>query len=82
MLLLFLLSQFAHHPTKDGGRGFSLLWAPSIAHDKAAIDIAHFRERVEKGNFTIKLDFKKHPEGQPLLAQPIQSGRSKGCTAL
>ena len=81
-LLLLLSLQLAHHPIKDNGRGLSLLRTPSIAPGKAATDIAHFRKYVGKGNSTIKMDFKKHPQGQPLLAQPIQSGRSKGCTAL
>ena len=30
MQLLLLLLQLAHHPTKDSGRGLSLLRAPSI----------------------------------------------------
>ena len=79
---LLLPLQLAHHPIKDSGRDLSLLRAPSISPGKAATDIAHFRELVGKGNFTIKMDFKKHPRGQPLLAQLIQSGRSKGYTAL
>ena len=40
LLLLLLLLQLAHHPTKDSGRGLSLLWAPSILPGKAATDIA------------------------------------------
>ena len=61
--------------------GLSPLRAPSIPPGKAATDIVHFREPVEKGNYTIKMDFKKHLQGQHLLAQLIHSGRSKGCTA-
>ena len=81
-VLLLLLLQLAHHPVKDSGRGLSLPRVRSIPPEEAATDIAHFRELVGKGNFTIKMDFKKHPQGQPLLAQLIHSGKSKGCTAL
>ena len=81
-IFFLLLLQLAHHPTKDSGRGLTLLRKPSIPPRKDAKDIAHFRELVGRGNFTIKMDFKQHPMGQPLLAQLIQSGRTKGCTAL
>ena len=80
-LLLLLLLQLAHHPIKDSGRGLSLLRAPSIPPGKAATDIVHFRELVGKGNLTIRMHFMKYLQSQPLLAQLIQSGRSKGRTA-
>ena len=81
-LLLLLLSQLAHHPIKDNGRGRSLLRAPSIPPGKAATDIVDFMELMGKGNITIKIDFKKHRQGRPLRTQLIQSGWSKGCTTL
>ena len=40
-------------PTKDIGRGLSLLRAPSITQGKASTDISHFGELVRKRNFTI-----------------------------
>ena len=43
--VLFLL-QLAHHPTKDSGKGLSLLRALSIPPGKAETDIAHFREII------------------------------------
>ena len=55
MLQLLLLLQLAHNPTKDSGRGHSLLRAPSIPPGRAATDIAHFRELVGKGCFIIKM---------------------------
>ena len=60
---LLLLLQLAHYPTKDSGKGLSLLRAPNIPPGKAATDHVHFRDLVGKGNFTIKMDFKKHPLG-------------------
>ena len=56
---LLLLLQLAHYPTKDVGRGLG------IPPGKAATDIAHFRELVGKRNFTINMDFKKHPRASP-----------------
>ena len=79
---LLLLLQLAHHPTKENGGVISLLRAPTIPPGKAATDIGQFRELLGKGNYTIKMDLKKYPQGQPLFDQLIRSGRSKGCTAL
>ena len=66
-LLLLLLLQLAHHPIKDNGRGLSLLRPPSIPPGKAETDIAYSRELVGKGNFSIKMNFKKHPRGAALI---------------
>ena len=55
LLILLLLLQLSHRPTKDSGKGLSLLRAPSIPPGKAATDVAHFRELVGKGNFTLLL---------------------------
>ena len=79
--LLLLLLRLAHHPTKHSGRGISLPCSPCVPLGKAAKDIAHFRKLVGIENFTIKMDFKQHSQGKPLLAELIQSGRRKGCIA-
>ena len=63
-------------------KGSQLATGSNILPFKVETDIVHFRELEGKGSFTIKMDFMKHAKDQPLLAQLIQLGRSKGCTSL